>query len=149
MRLIRVLLNLAIALFHTFQFMQGPTAAPIGEAPWQQCRLTHGKLFFLFLQPRAQVIIGWLGFSCLKKQSTREVDLLMRKNKTGLTAHHFMSGPGDSLSYSFPLYFVCLVAKTPSKCISWSVPTWFFSPPFSTLWPVTDTSVQSINLNLP
>lgn len=75
----------------------------------------------------------------------------MRKNKTDLTAHHFMSVPGDSLSYSFPIYFVCFVGKTPSKCISWSLPTFLFFLFFflSLLWPVTDTSVQSINLTLP
>lgn len=38
------------------------------------------------------------------KSSTREVDLLMRRNKTSLTAHHFMSAPSDSLSHSFPVY---------------------------------------------
>lgn len=38
------------------------------------------------------------------KSGTREVDLLMRRNKTSLTAHHFMSAPSDSLSHSFPVY---------------------------------------------
>lgn len=41
----------ALASFHTFQLMQRLTAAPIEEAPWQQRRLTHGKLFCFFATP--------------------------------------------------------------------------------------------------
>lgn len=142
----RVLLHLTLASFHIFQLMQKPTAAPIEEAPWQQRRLTHGKLFFF-----ATPCTGYYGLAGLfwsQKRSSRQVDLLMRKNKTGLTAHHFMSAPGDSLSDLFPIYFVCFAAEAPSKCISWSLPTCLFFP-LTPLWPVTDTSVQSINLTLP
>lgn len=127
----RVLLHLALASFHTFQLMQKPTAAPIEEAPWQQRRLTHGKLFFF-----ATPCTGYYGLAGLfwsQKRSSREVDLLMRKNKTGLTAHHFMSAPGDSLSDSFPIYFVCFTAEAPSKCISWSLPTCLFFFPHPSL----------------
>lgn len=51
----------------------------------------------------------------------------MRKNKTSLTAHHFMSAPSDSLSHSFPRLVVCFTG-TPSKCIPLSPPTCLFLP---------------------
>lgn len=138
----RVLLHLALA-FHTFQLMQKPTAAPIEEAPWQQRCLTHGELFF-FATP-CTGYYGLAGLFWTQKRSTREVDLLMRKNKTGLTAHHFMSAPGDSLSDSFPIYFVCVATETPSKCISWSLPMclFFFSSPLSGLWQILQYNLST------
>lgn len=84
------------------------------------------------------------------KSGTREVDLLMRRNKTSLTAHHFMSAPSDSLSHSFPIYLFVSPRhhQNASPRLLRPVFSSFFFP-FSPLWPVTDTSVQSINLSLP
>ncbi len=68
----------------------------------------------------------------------------MRKNKTSLTAHHFMSAPSDSLSHSLPVYLFVSQGHHQNASLHLLRPV-FFSPP----WPVTDSSVQSINLSLP
>lgn len=68
----------------------------------------------------------------------------MRKNKTSLTAHHFMSAPSDSPLV--PHLVACCFTGTSSKCIPLRLlrPVFFFPP-----WPVTDSWVQSINLSQP
>lgn len=78
------------------------------------------------------------------KSRIPEVDLLMRKNKTSLTAHHFMSAPSDSLSHSLPIYLFVSQGHHQNASLRLLRPV-FFSPP----WPVTDSSVQSINLSQP
>lgn len=83
------------------------------------------------------------------KSGTREVDLLMRRNKISLTAHHFMSAPSDSLSHSFPVYLFVSPRRHQNASPRLLRPVFSFFFPFSPLWPVTDTSVQSINLSLP
>lgn len=72
------------------------------------------------------------------------MDLLMRKNKTSLTAHHFMSTPSDSLFHSFS--YSCLCHRGYHQNAPLCLPQPVF---FATLWPETDNSVQSINLCLP
>lgn len=85
------------------------------------------------------------------KSGTREVDLLMRRNKTSLTAHHFMSAPSDSLSHSFPVYLFVSSRHHQNAYprLLRPVGSFIFFSSISPLWPVTDTSVQSINLSLP
>jgi len=64
----------------------------------------------------------------------------MRKNKTSLTAHHFLSAPSDRPIPLIPRHLVCFTG-TSSECIPPS-PTCLLLP---LPWPVTDSSVQSIN----
>lgn len=68
----------------------------------------------------------------------------MRKNKTSLTAHHFLSAPSDSLSHSFPIELFVSQGHHQNASLRLLRPVFFFP-----LWPVTDSSVQSINLSLP